>query len=106
MGKTSNINLDGLEVSVLKAIGVGGGEVSGKELRDRAPELVEAELIDTIKGLLAFGYVVADKNAFHDFASLDATHFHVNSGYAKSLREAMDPRPSQDNRRSKRLRRE
>ncbi len=100
----SEINLDGTEVTIIKALGLGGGEISGEDLMARVPDLAEAELIDCVKGLLAVGYVIADKQAFYDKEQLAATHFYVNSGYTKDLREAMDPRA--DGPKSKRVRRE
>jgi hypothetical protein len=100
----NDINLDGTEISVLKAIGLMGAEISGEELMARAPDLMEAELIDTLKGLIMMGYVVADRRAFYDEEGLKATNFYVNSGYARDLKEAMDPR--NDRPKSKRVRRE
>jgi hypothetical protein len=99
------INLDGGEVSILKALGVGSGEMSGEDLLTKlGNDLAPAELIDTIKGLMTVGYVEADKNAFYDLEDLKEVHFRVNSGYTKELREALDPRPKQA--KSRRVRRE
>jgi hypothetical protein len=101
----TEINLDGMETSILKAIGLGGSEITGEELMERVPDLVEAELIDAIKGLITVGYVVSDRQAFYDEEGLKLTNFSVNSGYAKDLKEAMDPRAGRDTK-SKRVRRE
>lgn len=99
------INLDGGEISIIKALGVGSGEMSGEDLIAKlGGELVPAELIDTLKGLMTMGYVEADKNAFYDLEDLEQIHFRVNSGYSKDLREALDPRPQP--KKSKRVRRE
>jgi hypothetical protein len=38
------------------------------------------------------GYVLADKQSFHNFDDVEHAEFHVNSGYAKDLKEALDPR--------------
>ena len=52
------INLDGGEISVLKALGVGSGEMTGEDLMARlGGDLVPAELIETLKGLMMLGYV-------------------------------------------------
>jgi|SRR5438067_13247797 len=99
------INLDGGEVQVLKAIGLGGSNVSGDVLIERVAGLEEAELIDTIQGLMMMGYVLADKQAFHDLSDVKKAEFHVNSGYSKALREAIDPRVRPE-KRSRRVRRE
>lgn len=98
------INLDGTEVSLIKAIGLGGGGVSGATLMERCPDLLEAELIDTLKGLMMQGFVEADRSGFYKKEELEAITFHVNSGYSKEIKEALDPRPQKP--KSKRVRRE
>jgi hypothetical protein len=100
------INLDGGEISVIKALGVGSGEMNGEDLMTRlGGELVPAELIETLKGLIMMGYVEADKNAFYNSGDLGSVHFRVNSGYSKDLREALSPQHSAP-KKSKRVRRE
>ena len=100
------INLDGGEVSVIKALGVGSGEMNGEDLITRlGGDLVPAELIDTLKGLIMMGYVEADKNAFYKAEDLKSVHFRVNSGYSKDLREALSPQQAKP-KKSKRVRRE
>lgn len=99
------INLDGGEISIIKALGVGSGEMNGEDLLARlGGELVPAELIDTLKGLMMQGYVEADKNAFYKEDDLKSIHFRVNSGYSKDLRATLNPQPQKA--RSKRVRRE
>ena len=100
------INLDGGEISVIKALGVGSGEMNGEDLMTRlGGDLVPAELIDTLKGLMTMGYVEADKSAFYNTEDLKVVHFRVNSGYSKDLREALNPQ-AQKPKKSKRVRRE
>lgn len=99
------IQLDGGEVQVLKAIGIGGSNISGEQLIERVMGLEEAELIDTLQGLIMMGYVISDKQAFHDLEGVKKADFHVNSGYSKALREAIDPR-FRPQPRSRRVRRE
>jgi hypothetical protein len=100
------INLDGGEVSVIKALGVGSGEMTGEDLITRlGGDLVPAELIDTLKGLITMGYVEADKNAFYKEEDMKGIHFRVNSGYSKDLREALSPQQTKP-KKSKRVRRE
>ena len=98
------INLDGGEISIIKALGMGGSEVEGELLVERLPQLDPAELIDTLKGLLMLGYVSADKSSFNSLEEMKKIHFRVNSGYSKDLKEALDPKPAQG--KSKRVRRE
>lgn len=104
MGKTNAIHLDGSEVSVIKAIGLSGAEVDGATLRERLPDLMLAELTDTIRGLSDLGYVDADKGSFHNEDEFDKTNFRVNSGYSRDLKDALDPRP--EPKKSRRVRRE
>ena len=99
-----DIQLDGAEVSVIKCLGIGSGEMEGSVLAERCADLDFAELADTVRGLMSVGYVDADSEAFNDRAKFERIHFRVNSGYAKDLREALDPTP--DARQSKRVRRE
>ncbi len=99
-----DIQLDGTEISVIKALGIGGSEIDGETLRERCSDLEKAELVDTLKGLIQMGYVDADNDSFYDSKGMDKEHFRVNSGYAKALKEALDPRP--EIRKSKRVRRE
>ena len=98
------VHLDGAEITIIKALGLTGGEVSGETLMDRAPELVEAELLDTMKGMIMMGYIVTDQSRLQTVDDFKAANFHVNSGYAKELREAMDPQEKKP--KSRRVRRE
>ena len=98
------IQLDGTEISVVKALGIGGGEIDGGTLIERCPELDLAELIDTVRGLIMQGFVEADSNAFYSAEEMEDVNFRVNSGYAKDLKDALDDKPQP--KKSKRVRRE
>jgi hypothetical protein len=101
----SEIQLDGGEISIIKALGLSSGEMLGEDLIDKvAVDLAPAEVIDTIKGLMSMGYVDADKSGFYSVKDLKGVYFRVNSGYAKDLRDALDPQ--RDKPKSKRVRRE
>ena len=99
-----NISLDGSEVSVLKALGFASG-IAGFELKERLPELSPSELADTLRNLMAVGYVEADKTTFTKSEDFDKTHFHVNSGYSKELKDSMNPNQNEKPK-SRRMRRE
>ena len=99
-----DIHLDGGEITVIKAIGIGGSEVDGEALLTRVAPMEAAEVIDTLKGLVMMGYVSADNSSFHAVEEFKKMKFRVNSGYAKDLKEALDPQPQKP--RSKRVRRE
>jgi hypothetical protein len=100
----SNIILDGGEVSILKAIGFGSGEVPGDQLLQRVQGMEFAEIVDALGGLIAMGYVIADRSSFQSEVELKSTNFHVNSGYSRDLKEAIDPQPGKP--KSRRVRRE
>lgn len=98
------IHLDGGEISVIKAIGLSGGSISGETLMERLPSMERLELVDTLKGLIMFGYVVCDTHSFREIDEFKKADFHVNSGYARELKFAINPslRPKK----SRRVRRE
>jgi hypothetical protein len=95
------LHLDGIEISVLKAIGIGGSQIPGETLLERITELEEAELLHTLDGLIMLGYVVSDKSSLQTLDDVRRSHFHVNSGYTKELRAALNPgrQPQQSRRR-------
>ena len=101
----SEIHLDGGEVMMLKALGLGGTSVDGETLTERVPGLEEAEFMDTLRGLIMLGYVNSDKRSLHDIKDVHIANFHVNSGYSRELKEALDPRLRKP-KRSRRVRRE
>lgn len=98
------IQLDGAETSIIKTLGIGSGDMEGSVLMERCADLDVAELIDAIHGLISVGYVDSDSDAFHSPEEFAKIHFRVNPGYAKDLKDALDPTP--DPRQSKRVRRE
>jgi hypothetical protein len=100
-----DIHLDGGEVTVLKAMGLGGTSIDGETLMERIRGLEEAELMDTLRGLIMLGYVNSDKRSLHNTDDVKIANFHVNSGYSRELKEAIDPRRKQV-KRSRRVRRE
>jgi len=101
---SNDFNLDGAEISVLKALGLGGGEVSGEDLLKRVQDLEPAELIDALKGLISQGFVDVDKDGFYSVEDMGPLHFMVNSGYSKDLKDALNPKPEAP--KSRRVRRE
>ncbi|HEV7405448.1 MAG TPA: hypothetical protein VGO11_21065 [Chthoniobacteraceae bacterium] len=98
------INLDGAEITIIKAIGVGGGEISGEDLLKKIPSQSSTDLASILKDLIMVGYLDADKNSFYSDEEFKSTHFHVNPGYAKELRDALDPEDPKP--KSRRVRRE
>ena len=99
-----DINLDGGEITIIKALGTGGSDVDGETLLARVAPLEAAEVIDALQGLVMMGYVSADNSTFHALEEMKKMNFRVNSGYSKDLKEALDPQQGKP--KSKRVRRE
>jgi hypothetical protein len=102
-----DIKLDGCEKQMLKAIGISGAGISGQHLIATVNGMEEAEFVSILKGLLMMGYVLADKQAFHDLKDVEHAEFRVNASYARDLKEALDPRLKQERKeqRNRRVRR-
>ncbi len=97
----SNINLDGGETSLIRALGFGGAPLGGRELKTRLTGIGDSELFEILKTLIALGYVSSSQD-IAQAADLDRTSFFINPGYAKELKEALNPRPPEPTRRVRR----
>jgi hypothetical protein len=86
-----DIHLDGGEISIIKALGFSGTGLPGEALMARVGNLGEAEFLDAVKGLLAVGYLSCEGGVPKRVEDLRKITFHVNSGYARDLKEAIDP---------------
>ena len=100
----NDIQLDGTEISIVKAIGIGGGEVDGGTLIERCADLDLPELMDALHGLMDMGFVEGDSDVFYNLEEMADIKFRVNSGYAKDLKDALVDKPQP--KKSKRVRRE
>jgi len=87
----SNINLDGGETSLIRTLGFGGAAMMGRDLKSRMAGMGDAELFDMLQTLIALGYVCANRDLSRA-EDVDRTTFFTNPGYAKELKEALDPR--------------
>ena len=96
--------VDGGEIAIVKAIGIGGGSVSGDAILDRSKNMDVYEAMDILKTLMDTGYVICDRDTFRDNDDFRKAEFHVNSGYTKALKKAVDP--DSDSKTPKRIRRE
>ena len=54
------IRLNGGEIGILKTLGFSGTQMYGKILLERVEEMMPAEFIDTLEGLMSLGYVVVN----------------------------------------------
>ena len=98
------IKLSGGEITVLKAIGIGGLSTPGKQLLQRVGEVAEAEFLDDLNGLIMTGYVLSDKVNLYKMEDLERATLRVNASYARDLKEALNPgrRRDQETRRRRR----
>ncbi len=86
-----DIKLDGGEISILKAIGLSGTPVFGKQLRERAGEMMQAEFLDSLDGLISLGYVLASRVNIRKMEEVEQSIFRVNQAYAGDLKDALHP---------------
>ena len=86
----NKINLDGGEISILRTLGFSGTQMLGRDLKGRVGGMSEGDLTECLKTLIALGYVTAAPE-LEGVEDLDKAALSVNSGYAKVLKEAIDP---------------
>jgi hypothetical protein len=99
------INLDGGEITLLKKLGLGGGQIYGKLLIDRVDGMETAEFLETLIGLIDQGYVLSNKVNIRLIEDAEKAFFRVNAAYAKDLRDAVNPGRRRAQERLKRQRR-
>ena len=100
-----DIKLNGGEITVLKTLGFGGGQMPGKMLIERMEEMIAAEFLDTLDGLLTFGYVLSNKVNVRSMEDVERATFRVNPAHARELKEAVHPSHNREVRRTRRERR-
>ena len=88
----STINLNGGEISVIKTLGLSGASMKGETLRRRVGGYEDAELLDTLLGLMQIGYIACSKESLRTVREMENAVFKVNPSYLKMLQEALDPR--------------
>ncbi len=65
--------------------------MAGTQLVDRMEEMEGAEFLDTLTGLIALDYVVANKVNIRTMDSVREASFRVNATLSRELREAVYP---------------
>jgi hypothetical protein len=83
------IKLDGGEISVLKALGLSGSPLSGKQLIERVSDMATAEFLDTLSGLIMIGYVLSSKVNVLKIEDVERSNFRVNPSYSRDLRDTL-----------------
>ena len=100
------IQLDGGEITILKALGLSGTPTYGKLLLDKVKEMAKAELVDTLSGMLSMGYILSSKVNILKMEDVEHSSFRVNPSYSRELRDALRPGSrSHDDDRGRRRRR-
>ncbi len=97
-----DINLSGGDISMIKAIGLSGSAINGQTLLGRLQGMGDHEALESLKDLIAIGYVIADDENFKSASDISKIQFRVNTSYARDLKEALDPQPKKVERRQRR----
>ena len=90
------ISLSGGDVSVLKALGLSGGQVTGQALMDRLGHMEPAEVVDTLDTLMSLDFVQSDTEKLKSASDLKGAKLNVNTAMLRDLREAINP-PKKEN---------
>lgn len=99
------INLSGGEMTLLKAMGLSGTPMTGKQLMEHMGEMETAEFIDELNGLLNNGYVLCNKANVNSMEDAERSYFRVNASYARDLRDAINPGRRREDKTRRRRRR-
>lgn len=99
------IHLDGGEISLLKTLGLGGTQTYGKLLLDKVDDMVPAEFLETLGGLIERGYVISNKVNVRSVDDVERAFFRVNPAYSRDLRDAINPSATREKSRARRQRR-
>lgn len=101
-----DIKLNGGEITMLKSIGFGGSQLYGKLLLDRMGEdLIQAEFLDTLEGLMSMGYILSNKVNVRTMDDVERAFFRVNPAFARDLKDATNPSRARERQRERRERR-
>ena len=85
------IKLSGSEISALKAIGLNGTQVYGKQLLDRMSDAEHLEFLETLIDLIDRGFVLANRVNIRTIEEVEKSLFRVSPTYSRDLRDAMNP---------------
>ena len=95
------VSLSGGEIAVIKALGTSGSAVAGDTLVGRM-DLEDAEIIDTLLGLMAQDYVESDRDSFRSIDDVNRATFKTNAQHIKDLRAALSPQRKEREKRRRR----
>ena len=101
------LTLDGGEITVLKKIGLSGGQVYGRLLTDSLEKDEIPMFLETLIGLMDQNYVLSNKVNIRVIEDVERAFFRVNPTFAVELRDAVNParRRAREQQRERRQRR-
>src|SRR3954469_11427292 len=101
----TEIDLDGGEITMLKALGTSGTPMVGKILRKQVSDMGDSEFVETLSGLMDRGYVMSSKVNVMKIEDVPHSFFRTNPSYSRDLRDAMRPSGRRDEKKERRRRR-
>ena len=97
------IQLEGGEITILKALGTSGAPMLGQLLARKLKEMDQREFVETLDGLITQGYVVSNKVNLRHLEEVEKAFFRANPSCGKALRDAVSGRkPEQGKERRRR----
>src|SRR2546423_14237883 len=82
------LTLDGGEITLLKRIGLSGGQIYGRLLVDELEQEEIAPLLETLVGLIEQNYVLKYKVDIRLIEDVEKAFFRVNPAFSVALRDA------------------
>jgi hypothetical protein len=98
------ITLSGGEITLLKRIGLSGGQMSGKLLVNDVEKEEVGEFLETLIGLLDQDYIVSNKVNIRKMEDVERATFRANPTHIVELRDAVHPSRRRERERSERRR--
>ena len=77
---------------MIKALGLSGSQISGKNLMSRLGAMEGAEIVDCLSGLVQMDYVNCDVERLRSVEDLQEANFSVNTAMLRDLRDALAPK--------------
>ena len=99
------INLTGGEITLLKRIGLSGGQVSGRLLVMDVEKEEVGEFLDTLLGLIDQGYLLSNKVNLRLIEDVERASFRANPVCVVELRDAINPSRRRERERTERQQR-
>ena len=96
------LNLDGSEITLLKRIGLSGGQIYGRLLIAELEKGETAPFLETLISLLDQNYILTNKVNIRQVEDVETAFFRVNPAFAIALRDAVNPARRRERERTQR----